>query len=111
MQELGKLVQLIKLLRIYSITKYMKRISNRFSIKDLVDTFLIINLFLVIIFGLFFLFSVIMELNGKSIFLDYFRSIWDPLIISLITILIISSLINGIISWLIQKEHSEGEDI
>ena len=111
MQELGKLAQLIKLLRIYSITKYMKRISNRFSIKDLVDTFLIINLFLVIIFGLFFLFSVIMELNGKSIFLDYFRRIWDPLIISLITILIISSLINGIISWLIQKEHSEGEDI
>ena len=79
--------------------------NNKF--KSFVDQVLLINLFLVIIFAFFFLFSVIMEINGVSIYLDLFRRIWNPLIIPLITLLILSSLWSGINSWLKQRGHSE----
>ena len=79
--------------------------NNKF--KSFIDQVLLINLFLVIIFALFFIFSVIMEINGFSIYLDLFRRIWNPLIIPLITLLILSSLWSGINSWLKKREHSE----
>ena len=77
------------------------------KIKDFIDQILVINFFIVIIFACFFIFSIIMELNGFSIYLDFFRKIWNPLIIPLITLLIVSSVWSGINSWLSQKEHSE----
>ena len=79
--------------------------NNKF--KSFIDQVLLINLFLVIIFALFFIFSVIMEINGFSIYIDLFRRIWNPLIIPLITLLILSSLWTGINSWLKRREHSE----
>ena len=79
--------------------------NNKF--KSFIDQVLLINLFLVIIFAFFFIFSVIMEINGFSIYLDLFRRIWNPLIIPLITLLILSSLWSGINSWLKKRGHSE----
>jgi len=76
-------------------------------LKSYIDQILLLNLFLVIIFAFFFIFSVIMELNGFSSFLDFFRKIWNPLIIPPITLLIVSSLWSGINSWLKRREHSE----
>ena len=79
--------------------------NNKF--KSFIDQILLINLFLVIIFAFFFIFSVIMEINGFSIYLDLFRRIWNPLIIPLISLLILSSLWSGINSWLKLRGHSE----
>ena len=77
------------------------------KLQSFIDQVLLINLFLVIFFAIYFIFSVIMEINGFSIYLNLFQKIWNPLIIPLITLLIISSLWSGINSWLKQKGHSE----
>ena len=83
----------------------------KIEFKKIVDNFLLINLFLVIIFAIYFLFAVIMQINGVFVFLLYFQKFWNPLIVPLITILIISALISGINSWLLNKLRSQGEDI
>ncbi len=79
--------------------------------KKYIDNFLLSNLFIVIFSALFFLFSLIMEINGKSIFLKFFRRIWEPFILPTITILISSTLLIAIISWLKKKLLAEEEDI
>ena len=79
--------------------------------KKYLDNFLLLNLFIVIFSSLFFIFSLIMEINGKSIFLDFFRRIWEPFILPTITILISSTLLLAIISWLKKKLLPEEEDI
>ena len=83
----------------------------KFDFKKYLDNFLLCNLFLVILSSLFFIFSLIMEINGKSIFLDFFRRIWQPFILPTITILISSTLLIAIISWLKKKLLLEEEDI
>ena len=88
----------------------MSRQKSQLKIKDLVDNFLLINLFAVILFAIFFIFSVIMQINGVFIFLNFFQTIWKPIIVPLITILIVSSLSNGITSWWKQKLLSQEED-
>ena len=87
------------------LMKILKMENNKF--KNFIDQVLLINLFLVIIFAFFFIFSVIMEINGITTYLNFFRKIWDPLIIPLITLLIVSSLLIGINSWLKKREQSE----
>ena len=52
-----------------------------------------------------------MEINGKSTFLDFFRKIWEPFILPAISILISSSLLLAIISWLKRKLLLQEEDI
>jgi len=84
---------------------------SRFDFKKYLDNFLLCNLFIVIFSALFFIFSLIMEINGKSIYLDFFRRIWDPFILPSITILIFSTLFLAFISWLKKKVLSEEEDI
>ena len=79
--------------------------NNKF--KSFIDQVLLINLFLVIIFAFLFIFSIIMQMNGFSIYLDFFRKIWNPLIIPLITLLILSSLWSGINSWLERRGQIE----
>ncbi len=79
--------------------------NNQF--KNFIDQVLLINLFLVIIFAFLFIFSIIMQMNGFSIYLDFFRKIWNPLIIPLITLLILSSLWSGINSWLERRGQIE----
>ena len=82
-----------------------------FDFKKYLDNFLLFNLFIVIFSALFFIFSLFMEINGKSIFLDFFRRIWEPFILPAITILIFSTLLLAFISWLKNKVLPEEEDI
>ncbi len=84
---------------------------SKFNFKRFLDNFLLCNLFIVIFSSLFFIFSLIMEINGKSIFLNFFRRIWGPFILPTITILISSTLLVAIISWLKKKWPLEEEDI
>ena len=79
--------------------------------KKYLDNFLLLNLFIVIFSSLFFIFSLIMEINGKSIFLNFFRRIWEPFILPTITILIFSTLSIAFISWLKNTVLPEEEDI
>ena len=83
----------------------------KIDLKKYLDNFLLCNLFIVIFSSLFFIFSLIMEINGKSIFLDFFRRIWEPFILPMITILISSTLLIALISWLKRKLLLEEEDI
>ena len=84
---------------------------SKFDFKKYLDNFLLCNLFIVIFSSLFFIFSLIMEISGKSIFLNFFRRIWEPFILPTITILISSSLLIALISWLKKKVLLEEEDI
>jgi len=84
---------------------------SKFDFKKYLDNFLLCNLFIVIFSSLFFIFSLVMEINGKSIFLNFFRRIWEPFILPAITVLISSTLLIALISWLKKKLLLEGEDI
>ena len=85
--------------------------NNQKNLKDIIDNFLLLNFFLVIFFAIFFIFAIIMQLNGIFIFIDFIQKVWNPLIVPLITILIIGALVNGINSWLSRKLLSREEDI
>ena len=89
----------------------MSNFISRFDFKKYLDNFLLCNLFVVIFSALFFIFSLIMEINGKSTFLDFFRKIWKPFILPAISLLISSSLLLAIISWLKRKLLLQEEDI
>ena len=85
--------------------------NNQTKLKQMIDNFLLINLFTVIFFAIFFIFAIIMQLNGVFIFINFIQRVWSPLIVPLITILIIGALLNGINSWLRRKLLSQEEDI
>ncbi|WP_288262163.1 hypothetical protein [uncultured Prochlorococcus sp.] len=86
-----------------------ENIQNK--IKQIIDNLLLINLFTVIFFSIFFVFAIIMQLNGIFIFIDIIQKVWNPLVVPLITILIIGALVNGINSWWMRKLLSQEEDI
>ena len=85
--------------------------NNQNNLKQIIDNLLLINLFTVIIFAIFFIFAIIMQLNGIFIFINFIQIVWNPLIVPLITILIIGALVNGINSWWRRKLLSQEEDI
>ena len=85
--------------------------KNQKKLKQIIDNLLLINLFTVIFFAIFFIFAIIMELNGIFIFINFIQIVWNPLIVPLITILIIGALVNGINSWWRRKLLSQEEDI
>ena len=85
--------------------------NNQKSLKQIIDNLLLINLFTVIFFAIFFVFAIIMQLNGIFIFINFIQRVWNPLIVPLITILIISALVNGINSWWRRKLLSQEKDI
>ena len=89
----------------------MTKENNQNKLKQIIDNFLLINLFTVIFFAIFFIFAIIMQLNGIFIFVNFIQIIWNPLIVPLITILIIGALVNGINSWWRRKLLSQEEDI
>ena len=89
----------------------MTKENNQNKLKQIIDNFLLINLFTVIFFAIFFIFAMIMQLNGIFIFIDFIQIVWNPLVVPLITILIIGALVNGINSWLRRKLLSQEEDI
>ena len=84
---------------------------NQNNLKQIIDNLLLINLFAVIFFAIFFIFAIIMQLNGIFIFINFIQLVWNPLIVPLITILIIGALVNGINSWWMRKLLSQEEDI
>ena len=85
--------------------------NNQNKLKQIIDNLLLINLFLVIFFAIFFIFAIIMQLNGIFIFINFIQIVWNPLVVPLITILIIGALVNGINSWWRRKLLSQEEDI
>ena len=70
----------------------MNKENNQKTLKQIVDNLLLINLFTVIIFAIFFIFAIIMQLNGIFIFINFIQIVWNPLVVPLITILIIGAL-------------------
>ena len=89
----------------------MTKVNNQNKLKQMIDNLLLINLFLVIFFAMFFIFAIIMQLNGIFIFINFIQIVWNPLVVPLITILIIGALVNGINSWWRRKLLSQEEDI
>ena len=89
----------------------MPKDNNQNKLKQIIDNFLLINLFTVIFFAIFFIFAIIMQLNEIFIFINFIQIVWNPLIVPLITILIIGALVNGINSWWRRKLLSQEEDI
>ena len=89
----------------------MTKENNQNKLKLIIDNLLLINLFTVIFFAIFFIFAIIMQLNGIFIFINFIQIVWNPLIVPLITILIIGALVNGINSWWKRKLLSQEEDI
>ena len=89
----------------------MTKENNQNNLKQIIDNLLLINLFIVIFFAIFFIFAIIMQLNGIFIFINFIQRVWNPLIVPLITILIFGTLINGINSWWRRKLLSQEEDI
>ena len=85
--------------------------TNQSNLKKIIENLLLINLFTVIVFAIFFVFAIIMQLNGIFIFIDFIQRVWNPLIVPLITILIIGALISGINSWWRRKLLAREEDI
>ena len=89
----------------------MTKENNQNKLKQIIDNLLLINLFIVIFFAIFFVFAIIMQLNGIFIFINFIQILWNPLVVPLITILIVGALVNGINSWLRRKLLSQEEDI
>ncbi len=89
----------------------MTKGNNQNRLKQIIDNLLLINLFTVIFFAIFFIFAIIMQLNGIFIFINFIQIVWNPLVVPLITILIIGALVNGINSWWRRKLLSQEEDI
>ena len=85
--------------------------NNQNNLKQIIDNLLLINLFTVIFFAIFFIFAIIMQLNGIFIFINFIQIVWNPLVVPLITILIIGALVNGINSWWRRILLSQEEDI
>ena len=89
----------------------MTKENNQIKLKQIIDNLLLINLFIVIFFAIFFIFAIIMQLNGIFIFINFIQIVWNPIVVPLITILIIGALVNGINSWWRRKLLSQEEDI
>ena len=87
----------------------IERFMNR--IKDLLDKFLIVNLFFVVLLAIYFLFAILMQMNSNYIFINIFQNIWNPIIVPSITILMAGILLNGVISWFQRQEHLSKGDI
>ncbi len=85
--------------------------NNQNKLKQIIDNLLLINLFTVIFFAIFFIFAIIMQINGIFVFINFIQIVWNPLVVPLITILIIGALVNGINSWWRRKLLSQEEDI
>ena len=89
----------------------MTKEDNQNKLKQIIDNLLLVNLFTVIFFAIFFIFAIIMQINGIFLFINFIQIVWNPLIVPLITILIIGALVNGINSWWRRKLLSQEEDI
>ena len=61
----------------------MTQENNQNKLKQIIDNLLLINLFTVIFFAIFFIFAIIMQLNGIFIFINFIQIVWNPLVVPL----------------------------
>jgi len=59
----------------------MTKENNQNKLKQIIDNLLLINLFTVIFFAIFFIFAIIMLLNGIFIFINFIQIVWNPLVV------------------------------
>ena len=59
----------------------MAKEDNLNKLKQIIDNLLLINLFTVIFFAIFFIFAIIMQLNGIFIFINFIQIVWNPLVV------------------------------
>ncbi len=74
------------------------------SLKKWLERLLIFNLFFVIISSIFFILSVILNMQGYSKLIVVFQFFWKPIFLPAITCFILGILFNGFISMLPQQE-------
>ena len=88
----------------------MKLPSEEQDWKQLIDRFLMIDLFLVIASSFLFVAAVILSSFGINSLIIIFQFLWQPLFIPAITILIAASLLNGLFSLLQQRAPFSDSD-
>jgi len=80
--------------------------SQKKNWKEVLDNFLVLNLFIVIIGALWFLVSVVAKGNGSTYLLHLFQKLWYPLFIPAFSLFFTAILIEACINWLNQQNNS-----
>ncbi len=69
------------------------------SLKQLLDQLLVVNVFLVIGAALWFGLAVVLQGQGRGGPLQAFQSLWEPLIMPAVGLLMAAALLNGMLGW------------
>ncbi len=69
------------------------------TLKQLVDRLLVVNVFLVIGAALWFALAVVLQSQGRGGPLQAFQSLWEPLIMPAVGLLMAAALLSGILGW------------
>jgi hypothetical protein len=69
------------------------------SLKQLLDRLLVVNVFLVIGAALWFALAVVLQSQGRGGPLQAFQSLWEPLIMPAVGLLMAAALLSGILGW------------
>ncbi|MFN7896821.1 MAG: hypothetical protein ACK6BU_00330 [Cyanobacteriota bacterium] len=69
------------------------------SLKQLLDRLLVVNVFLVIGAALWFGLAVVLQSQGRGGPLRAFQSLWEPLIMPSVGLLMAAALLSGILGW------------
>ncbi len=69
------------------------------TLKMLLDRLLVLNVFLVIGAALWFAVAVVMQSQGRGGPLHAFQSLWEPLIMPAVGLLMAAALLSGILGW------------
>jgi hypothetical protein len=69
------------------------------TLKQLLDRLLVVNVFLVIGAALWFGLAVVLQSQGRGGTLQVFQSLWQPLIMPAVGLLMAAALLSGILGW------------
>jgi len=69
------------------------------SLKQLLDRLLVVDVFLVIGAALWFALAVVLQGQGRGGPLQAFQSLWEPLIMPAVGLLMAAALLSGILGW------------
>jgi hypothetical protein len=69
------------------------------TLKQLLDRLLVVNVFLVIGAALWFALAVALQSQGRGGPLHAFQSLWEPLIMPAVGLLMAAALLSGIMGW------------
>lgn len=69
------------------------------TLKQLLDRLLVVNVFLVIGAALWFALAVVLQSQGRGGPLQAFQSLWEPLIMPAVGLLMAAALLSGILGW------------